>query len=153
MNIIVTNAKEREEWRDNVEVISLYDIFSEIEQEPQKADLYKDLCELWINGNTQNYIDLVDKFNNETEKRIERNVRSKKYIPEIYIPEINLKKTCRVFADPCWATEEYLHKIPSYFVGYCYGLFKNIKAEFKESETISFFNFNDLNLTSLFKKS
>ncbi|MEE1503121.1 MAG: SMEK domain-containing protein, partial [Acutalibacteraceae bacterium] len=103
VNTIVRHAKKREEWNDNVEVISLYDIFSVIDQDPIKADLYKDLCELWINGNTQNYTDLVDEFNDETEKRIERNVRSKKYIPEIYIPEINLKKTCRVFADPCWA--------------------------------------------------
>lgn len=138
VNTIVRHAKKREEWNDNVEVISLYDIFSVIDQDPIKADLYKDLCELWINGNTQNYTDLVDKFNDETEKRIERNVRSKKYIPEIYISEINLKKTCRVFADPCWATEEYLHKISSYFVGYCYGLFKNIKAELKDGEKISF---------------
>ena len=138
VDVVVRHVKEKKKWKDNVEVISLCDIFSSIEQDATKASLYKDLCELWISGDTGNYTDLIAKINIEMEKRIEANVRSKKYIPDIYIPEISLKKACRTFADPSWATQVLLNKIPTYYMGYCADLIKNTKSQLKDGTEIVF---------------
>ena len=119
VDTIVKHVKEKGEWKNNVEVISLFDVFSLIEQDAAKATQIKDLCDLWINGDETNYVDLIDKLNAEAEKRIESNRRSKKYIPDIYIPEVSLKMHCRTFVDPYWATEVLLNKAPTYFIGYC----------------------------------
>ena len=138
VDTIVKHVKEKGEWKDNVEVISLFDVFSLVEQDASKAILIKELCELWINGEEANYVDLIDQLNSEAEKRIEGNRRSKKYIPDIYIPEVGLKMHCRSFADPYWATEVLLNKTHTYFIGYCYDLIKGCTLELDNEQKVSF---------------
>ena len=135
---VVKHVKEKGKWKDNVEVISLADVFSLIEQDVAKAEQIKDLCDLWIAGDEANYVDLIDRLNGEAKKRIESNRRSKKYIPDIYIPEVRLKMHCRSFVDPYWATEILLNKAPTYFVGYCYNLIKECTLELENGERMSF---------------
>lgn len=138
VDTIVKHVKEKGEWEDNVEVISLFDVFSLIEQDASKATQIKELCDLWINGDEANYVDLINKLNAEAEKRIESNKRSKKYIPDIYIPEVSLKMHCRTFVDPFWAAEVLLNKIPTYFIGYCYDFIKGCTIEIENKERLSF---------------
>jgi len=138
VDTIVKHVKEKGKWKDNVEVISLFDVFSLIEQDAAKAAQIKELCDLWINGNEANYVDLIARLNAEAEKRIESNRRSKKYIPDIYIPEVSLKMNCRTFADPAWATEVLLNKAPTYFIGYCYDFIKGCTLEIGNNERLSF---------------
>lgn len=138
VDTIVKHVKEKGEWRDNVEVISLVDVFSLVEQDVVKATKIKELCELWIDGDKAKYVELIDVLNVEAEKRVESNRRSKKYIPNIYIPEISLKMHCRNFVDPCWATEILLNKTPTYFIGYCYDFIKNCTLEIDNYERLSF---------------
>ena len=135
---IVNNIQKKGEWKDNLEVISLFDIFDMIETDAEKANKFREICNLWIDGNTTLYSDLTNKLNNETKKRIESNIRSKKYIPEIYIPENKLKKECRFFADPFWATEFFLRKTPTYFKGFCYEQIKKCNVKLKDGTNISF---------------
>ena len=132
---IVKHVKEKKQWKENAEVISLVDVFSLIELDPSIAKQCKDLCELWLNGNTNYYNDIITKLNLEMNKRVEANIRSRKYIPEIYIPEIRLKNNCRNFADPTWSTQLLINKIPTYYAGYCYDMYKSIYAKL-ENETI-----------------
>lgn len=138
VDTIVKHVKEKGKWKDNVEVISLFDVFSLVEQDAAKATQIKELCDLWINGNEANYVDLIDRLNVEAEKRIESNRRSKKYIPDIYIPEVSLKMNCRTFVDPDWATRVLLNKTPTYFIGYCYDFIKDCTIEIGNSERLSF---------------
>lgn len=138
VDTIVKHVKEKGEWKNNVEVISLFDVFSLIEQDAAKATQINDLCALWINGDEANYVDPIDKLNAEAEKRVESNRRSKKYIPEIYIPEVSLKMHCRTFVDPRWATEVLLNKIPTYFIGYCYDFIKGCTLEINNNQRLSF---------------
>ena len=138
VDTVVKHVKEKGEWEDNVEVISLFDVFSLIEQDAAKAIQIKDLCDLWINGDEASYVDLIDKLNTEAEKRIVSNRRSKKYIPDIYIPEVSLKMHCRTFVDPYWATEMLLNKIPTYYIGYCYDFIKGCTIEIDNNECLSF---------------
>ena len=138
VDTIVKHVKEKGEWEDNVEVISLFDVFSLIEQDAAKATQIKELCDLWINGDEANYVDLIDRLNTEAEKRIESNRRSKKYIPDIYIPEISLKMHCRTFVDPYLATEVLLNKTPTYYIGYCYDFIKDCTLEIGDNEILSF---------------
>jgi len=147
VDTIVKHVKEKGKWKDNVEVISLFDVFSLIEQDAAKAAQIKELCDLWINGNEANYVDLIDRLNVEAEKRVESNRRSKKYIPDIYIPEVSLKMNCRTFVDPGWATEVLLNKAPTYFIGYCYDFIKGCTIEIGNNERLSFEN--DCNALSL----
>ncbi len=138
VDTIVKHVKEKGKWEDNVEVISLFDVFSLMEQDASKAIQIKGLCDLWINGDEANYVDLIDRLNVESKKRIESNRRSKKYIPDIYIPETSLKMHCRIFVDPCWATDVLLNKIPTYFMGYCYDYIKDCTLELDNNDTLSF---------------
>jgi len=147
VDTIVNHVKEKGKWKDEVEVISLFDVFSLIEQDAVKATQIKELCDLWINGNEANYVDLIDRLNVEAEKRVESNRRSKKYIPDIYIPEVSLKMNCRTFVDPGWATEVLLNKAPTYFIGYCYDFIKGCTIEIGNNERLSFEN--DCNALSL----
>lgn len=135
---VVSHVKEKGEWKDNVEVISMYDIFSLTERDANKAREIKELCSLWIDGNTNNYTDLIFKFNQETQKRIEANIRSKKYIPEIYIPEYQLKKACRSFVDPFWSEQLLLEKARTYYAGYCYNTLIDSTVELKDGSKVSF---------------
>lgn len=137
-NTVVRHVMEKGKWKDNIEVISLVDAFSSMEQDAAKATKYREICELWINGKTSNYCDFISKFNNALKMRIESNIRSKKYIPEIYIPEIDLKNSCRNFVDPEWSTQLLLYKIPTYYVGYCYDFIKETNVELKDGTKVSF---------------
>lgn len=138
VDVIVNHVKKKGKWVSNAEVISLYDIFSLIEQDAAKATQVKDLCNLWINGKEDSYVDLTIKLNTEAKKRIESNRRSKKYIPEIYVPENTLKMHCRTFVDPHWATEFLLNKIPAYYIGFCYDFIKDCTLETKNKHILSF---------------
>lgn len=138
VDTIVKHVKEKGKWEDNVEVISLFDVFSLIEQDAAKAAQIKELCDLWINGDKTNYVDLIDRLNAEAEKRIKSNRRSKKYIPDIYIPEVSLKMHCRTFVDPCWAAAVLLNKVPTYYIGYCYDFIKGCTLEIGNNELLSF---------------
>ena len=140
VDTVVRHVKENGEWKDNVEVISLFDVFSLIEQDATKARQCKELCTLWINGDTANYTDLIDRVNKQSKKRVEANIRSKKYIPGIYIPEAMLKSRCRYFADPYWAMQLLINRIPTYHMGYCYDLIKHCSLELKNGEKLSFEN-------------
>jgi len=87
---IIKHVKEKGLWKDNVEVISLYDILSLIEQEPDKARELSDICDLWIKDLDKINLDIIEILNTEMLKLIQANKNSKKYIPEIYIPEVKL---------------------------------------------------------------
>ena len=77
---------------DNVAVLSLSNIFEDAECNPVKAKLYNDLCRIWVDGKSDFDIDIVKIANTEMLKKVEANRLSKKYIPEIYIPETALRK-------------------------------------------------------------
>jgi len=141
---IIKHVKEKGLWKDNVEVISLYDILSLIEQEPDKARELSDICDLWIKDLDKINLDIIEILNTEMLKLIQANKNSKKYIPEIYIPEVKLKKLCRFFVDKEYADNKLLFNINHYFSSDYIDKISQLEVVFKDGKRISYLNDCDI---------
>lgn len=135
---ISKNVKEKGYNPSNLQIISLANIFDDIEQNADKIEQYYTLCKLWISGDVINQEDFVEILNKEANKKISSNITSKKYIPEIYIPEFALKKSCRLFSSPTLAEQLLFFTAPSFYKGSKYNNLKNVIATTDKGEKIDF---------------
>lgn len=120
------------------EVKSLHDIFVDAETNPSKARQYTELCKIWIDG-IENYdIDIIELFNHDANKKVSANIKSKKYIPEIYIPEIELKEKSRIFSDKNLANQLLFYECNTIYQGDIYNWFKDKKAKLNDGKWLSF---------------
>lgn len=120
------------------EVKSLHDIFVDAETNPSKAKEYTELCKLWIDGIDDYDTDIIELFNHDANKKVSANIKSKKYIPEIYIPEIELKEKCRIFSDKNWANQFLFYECNTIYQGDIYNWFKDKKAKLNDGKWLSF---------------
>ncbi len=137
-NRICKHLSEKGYQQSNLQVISLANIFDDIEQHAEKIELYHSLCQLWITDDIVVRDDLVAIINQETSKKITANIMSKKYIPEIYIPETNLKKSCRLFACPKLAEALLFFTAPMFYQGSKYDNLQNVLAVTDKGREIDF---------------
>ena len=127
-NTICKHLTDNGHWQSNLQVISLANIFDDIEQNAEKVELYYALCQLWTTDDILPCEDLVAILNTETSKKIIANTTSKKYIPEIYIPETALKKSCRLFACPKLAEKLLFFTAPLVYQGSKYDNLQDVIA-------------------------
>ena len=127
-NTICKHLTDNGHWQSNLQVISLTNIFDDIEQNAEKVELYYALCQLWTTDDILPCEDLVAILNTETSKKIIANTTSKKYIPEIYIPETALKKSCRLFACPKLAEKLLFFTAPLVYQGSKYDNLQDVIA-------------------------
>lgn len=127
-NTICKHLTDNGHWQSNLQVISLANIFDDIEQSAEKVELYYALCQLWTTDDILPCEDLVAILNTETSKKIIANTTSKKYIPEIYIPETALKKSCRLFACPKLAEKLLFFTAPLVYQGSKYDNLQDVIA-------------------------
>jgi len=137
-NTICRHLTEKGHWQANLQVISLANIFDDIEQNAEKVELYYELCQLWITDDILTREDLVAILNTEASKKIIANTTSKKYIPEIYIPETDLKKSCRLFACPKLAEKLLFFTAPMFYQGSKYDNLQDVIAVTAEGRKIEF---------------
>lgn len=166
VDTIEKNIKAKLDFKPSVshwEVKSLHDIFVDAETNPLKAKEYTELCKLWIDGIEDYNVDIIDLFNNDAYKKVSANINSKKYIPEIYIPEIELKKKCRVFSDKYFANQLLFYECNTIYQGDIYNWFKDKKAKLHDGKWLTFNadcdatkelneDINDRNITTLLSK-
>ncbi len=124
----------------NIDIISLSNIFEEAERDPVKAKRYNDLCRIWVDGKSDFDIDFVEIANVEMLKKVEANKLSKKYIPEIYIPEIALRKESRLFSDTTFAKQLLVYEASKLYQGSVFKYLSDKMAKLKDGTTLVFKN-------------
>lgn len=137
---VVKNVKQKGHSLSNIEVISLKNIFDDAENNPTKAAKYYALCKLWIEGYSNFDIDIVEIINKEMLKKVEGNKLSKKYIPEIYTPEIGLRNRCRQFADPTLAKQLLFCEAGKLYQGSSFNYLKDKTAKLKDGTVLTIKN-------------
>ena len=135
---IANHTSEKGYSLSNVDILSLNNIFEDAERDPVKAKKYKHLCKLWIEGITNFDFDIVEIINKEMLKKIDANKNSKKYIPKIYIPEITLRKECRLFSIPTLAKQLLFNDAEKIYGGSVYNYLKDKTVKLKDGTTLTF---------------
>lgn len=135
---IIKNLTDKGYKLDDVEIISLYHIFIDAEKNPIKLDKYYYVSKLWIDGNSH-YNNMVEIFNEKVLNKINANKLSKKYIPDIYIPENILRKEARVFAEPAFFIDMLYYYSKAFFKGSIYNYVKDKKALINGNKELNFY--------------